>query len=73
VVHLIPWKDTHTQPGPVDHFAFRGTNLDATRKRLSEHAIKFDERVVPGLGTVQLFIKGPDQITVELGFPPRDS
>lgn len=70
VVHLVQTDAAATVTGSVDHFAFRGTDLPATRATLATHGYEYDERVTPGLGTVQLFVKTDLGISIELQFPP---
>ncbi len=73
VVHLVqrPAGDS-AQPGAgaLDHVAFRGVDLDATRRALHEAAIPFQEAVVPRDGNVQIFVHDPDGLKIELNFAP---
>jgi catechol 2,3-dioxygenase-like lactoylglutathione lyase family enzyme len=74
VMHLVerradaPRRDGS---GAIDHLAFAGTDLDAMRRTLAEAGTPFRESVVPGEGTVQLFVSDPNGITIEIAFPPE--
>lgn len=73
VLHLVqrPEGDTpHDGSGNVDHIAFQATDLDATRQMLTGAGLPFREAIVPRDGTVQIFVRDPDGIQVELNFPP---
>ena len=71
-VHLVQRFADSTQEmtggGSIDHVAFRGVDLDATRARLNAGAVSFNETVVPRDGTIQLFILDPDGVKLELNF-----
>jgi catechol 2,3-dioxygenase-like lactoylglutathione lyase family enzyme len=58
--------------GIVDHVAFRCTGYRETKARLAELGIPSHEAVIPGLGDVQLFIDGPDDVAFELIFSAAD-
>ena len=71
VVHLVQRPDGdahHDGSGNVDHVAFQATDLEGTRRALSEAGLPFREAVVPRDNTVQMFVTDPDGITVELNF-----
>ena len=59
--------------GAIDHVAFGGVGLDVTRARLRAASIPFQEAVVPGDRTVQLFVLDPDGVKIELNFEAADS
>ena len=52
----------------MDHIAFRGVGLAATRTRLRGASVSFQEAVVPRDGSIQLFIFDPDGLKIELNF-----
>lgn len=72
VIHLV--QKTPDEPpsarstGAIDHIAFRGIDLDATRHALAREGIDFQEKVVPRDNSVQLFVLDPDGIRIELNF-----
>jgi len=72
VIHLV--QKTAGEPlsarttGPIDHIAFRGVELDATREMLAREGIEFQEKVVPRDNSVQLFVLDPDGVRIELNF-----
>lgn len=68
-VHLIKTDDAASDIGPVDHFAFRGQDLNEAKTRLSGLGYEFAEQKQIDTGLVQLFVPGPLGIKVELQFP----
>lgn len=73
VLHLVQRKDgePHLEGGGnLDHVAFQATDLDGTRRVLAEAGLSFREAVVPRDNTVQIFVRDPDGIQVELNFAP---
>jgi catechol 2,3-dioxygenase-like lactoylglutathione lyase family enzyme len=71
VVHLVQRKEGeahHDGAGNVDHVAFRATDLEGTRRALTEAGLPFREAVVPRDNTVQIFVRDPDGVMVELNF-----
>jgi catechol 2,3-dioxygenase-like lactoylglutathione lyase family enzyme len=74
VLHLVQRPDGqphHEDSGNVDHIAFEATDLEGTRRALTEAGLPFREAVVPRDGTVQIFVRDPDGVTVELNFASR--
>ena len=75
VVHLVQCQpDDPSAPGSgsIDHLAFRGSELESLRLALAEGGVPYREAIVPGDGTVQVFLRDPNGIQVELAFarPP---
>ena len=71
VVHLVqlaPGDTREAGSGRVDHVAFHGVDIDATRQTLTAAGITFRETVVPRDGTAQIFIHDPDGVKIELNF-----
>ncbi len=54
--------------GPLDHVAFRSTNVQETRRHLEAHGIPFREAPVPGFPLHQLFLQDPTGLRIELTF-----
>jgi catechol 2,3-dioxygenase-like lactoylglutathione lyase family enzyme len=54
--------------GSVDHVAFVARNPDEVRKRIRKHGLKMHFRSLPEDRVFQIFLKDPDDITVELNF-----
>jgi catechol 2,3-dioxygenase-like lactoylglutathione lyase family enzyme len=72
VLHLVqrPGGQLHHEgSGNVDHVAFAATDLEGTRRALAAAGLPFREALVPRDGTIQIFVKDPDGLTVELNFP----
>lgn len=53
----------------LDHIAFFATDWKSGQDRLNKFGVGFTERVVPMLGVRQVFLCGPDGITIELNYP----
>jgi catechol 2,3-dioxygenase-like lactoylglutathione lyase family enzyme len=74
VLHLVQRKDGeghHDGSGNLDHVAFRAVDLEATKRALTDAAVPFRETIVPHDNTIQIFVRDPDGITVELNFAAR--
>ena len=59
--------------GAVDHLAFYGKGLAATRDRLTAQRVPFRERTVPGLGLTQLFLEDPHGVVIEINFAASEA
>ena len=73
VLHLVQRKDGeahHEGSGNLDHVAFQAVDLEGTRRALTEAGLQFREAIVPRDNTVQIFVRDPDGIQVELNFAP---
>jgi catechol 2,3-dioxygenase-like lactoylglutathione lyase family enzyme len=76
IVHLVDAKESAMRDGPhrtgdtaaLDHIAFRGLDLEATRTTLRNHGLNFRENAVPGARIHQIFVSDPDGILIELNF-----
>ena len=72
VLHLVQRPDGqahHDGSGNVDHVAFEADGLETMRRTLGEAGVPFREAVVPRDGIVQIFVRDPDGLTIELNFP----
>ena len=54
--------------GPVDHIAFRGSDIGSFEARFDERNLSFARREIPDFSLSQLFINDPDGVTIELNF-----
>ena len=78
IVHLVDAAESEMRDGPhrgsdtaaLDHIAFRGRDLEATRATLRRHGLSFRENAVPGGRIHQIFVPDPDGILIELNFRP---
>ena len=74
VVHLVQRPEGEAGPRPdtgaLDHVAFEGVDLEATRSALKARNTVFREAVVPRDGVIQLFVADPDGVLLELNFAP---
>ncbi len=71
VVHLVQRKEDEAHgegAGNIDHVAFQAVDLEGTKRALTDAGLTFRESVVPRDNTIQLFVRDPDGITVELNF-----
>jgi catechol 2,3-dioxygenase-like lactoylglutathione lyase family enzyme len=73
VIHLVQKPPGEGAKGPgsgeIDHVAFGGTDLDDMRARLTAGGLAFEEKVVPRDGIIQLFVRDPEGVKLELNFP----
>ena len=74
VLHLIGPRERDAvlpprEPGPtglLDHIAFSCTGLVQMRERLAARNTAFEERIIPRDGQIQLFMRDPNGVMVEL-------
>lgn len=62
-----------TRAGVIDHMAFSGRNLKATKARFDACGVKYDLRQQVGSGTWQLFSFDPNGAKVELDFDASET
>lgn len=55
--------------GALDHVAFLASDWPALRDRCRAHGVIPVQRRVPALGLLQVFLRDPSGVTVELNFP----
>ena len=71
VIHLVQRAADAPPPGAsgaIDHVAFRGIDLAATRDVLRAEGVPFREAVIPRDQSIQLFVHDPDGVKIELNF-----
>lgn len=79
-VHLIGPRESERdlparepgQTGLLDHVAFSCSGLPAMKAALAERDIAYEERVIPRDGQIQLFLKDPNGVSVELNYPDTE-
>lgn len=64
--------ETNGRRAAVDHVAFRCEGYRETTERLRASSIAFHEATVPAAADRQVFVDGPDGITLELIFAPDE-
>ncbi len=78
IVHLVGTETVVDGTGPVrgaaqrgmiDHFALRCTDPEHYAARLAAHGVAFDRMEVPQIGMQLIFVRDPNDVMVELGFP----
>ncbi len=71
VVHLMK-RDAGERPnehsGRLDHIAFGCTDPDGMKARLRSHDVPFQENWIPNFGLLQMFVRDPDGLQIELNF-----
>ena len=60
--------ETSGSTGPVDHIAFRGTDIDDFVSRFDDLGVEYQRREIPDFKLSQLFVKDPEGVTIELNF-----
>jgi catechol 2,3-dioxygenase-like lactoylglutathione lyase family enzyme len=59
--------------GPVDHIAFRASDIESFERRFNELELGYQRREIPDFALSQLFINDPDGVTIELNFFHADA
>jgi catechol 2,3-dioxygenase-like lactoylglutathione lyase family enzyme len=54
--------------GSVDHIAFLAKRPEEVRKRIQKHKVQMHYRSFPESKLFQIFLKDPDDVTIELNF-----
>ncbi|MEZ5843495.1 MAG: VOC family protein [Hyphomicrobiaceae bacterium] len=73
-VHLVGVRETPAGTDPkVEHFAFQAQGLAAFEKRLADLGERFERRVVPGFGIVQINVWDPDGNHIHIDFAPAEA
>jgi catechol 2,3-dioxygenase-like lactoylglutathione lyase family enzyme len=57
-----------TGSGSVDHIAFLAKDPEEVRSRIQKHKVKMHYRSFPDAKLFQIFLKDPDEVTIELNF-----
>jgi len=79
-IHIAEWNTyrTHsiaagisvTAPapgtGPLDHIAFNAVDLPSVKARLAAHKIEYSVNEVPKARLIQLFLKDPNGVKIEI-------
>jgi catechol 2,3-dioxygenase-like lactoylglutathione lyase family enzyme len=84
VVHLAALEPESSSPRPaatvgrpvtgsLDHIAFKAAGLTATRARLAERGLSWEERPVPGFPLHQVFLRDPLGLQIELTFDAAEA
>ena len=54
--------------GSVDHIAFLAKKPEEVRRRIQKHRVQMHYRSFPDAKLFQIFLKDPDDVTIELNF-----
>jgi catechol 2,3-dioxygenase-like lactoylglutathione lyase family enzyme len=70
VVHLTESdrESTDSKPAALDHLALACEGLDETLERLKTHSVHYDLERVPASNQVQVFVRDPAGVSLELNF-----
>ena len=63
---------SQTGSGTLDHLAFVADDLPDLYRRLEGSTLEWTERTVPDVGLHQVFLKDPNDVTIELNFPAAE-
>jgi hypothetical protein len=69
LIHIAEQPFSAFGNGSIAHVALEGANYNALLKRLDNSAYSYTEKTLPISNERQLFITGPDGLTVEMLFP----
>ena len=69
LIHIAEQDTSAFANGAIAHVALEGANYKALLERLGNNTYVYTEKVVPLSGERQVFIVGPDGLTVEMLFP----
>jgi catechol 2,3-dioxygenase-like lactoylglutathione lyase family enzyme len=75
VIHVIgldPDEPPVHGSGTIDHVAFRVVGVNAMRERIRRARVAAEEAVVPRTGDVQIFVRDPNGVKIELNFSAAD-
>jgi catechol 2,3-dioxygenase-like lactoylglutathione lyase family enzyme len=62
----IPVSERAPGTGPLDHIAFNAVDYEAVKATLAVHGVAFAENPVPNARLIQLFLKDPNGVKVEI-------
>lgn len=69
IIHLVVRDKINDGPtGAIHHLAVKASKLESFKARLEEYGLVFTETVVPDLHVTQVFVKDPNNVTLELNF-----
>lgn len=69
LVHVAEQKNANFGHGAIAHIAFEGANYKGLITRLEQSNYPYTEKDVPLSNDRQVFIAGPNGVTVEMMFP----
>lgn len=73
LVHIAEQPYSTFRNGSIAHVALEGANYNVLLERLGNNTYAYTEKVVPLSNERQIFIIGPDGLTVEILFPFDES
>jgi catechol 2,3-dioxygenase-like lactoylglutathione lyase family enzyme len=68
----IPVSERASGTGPLDHIAFNAVDYEAVKATLHSHGVKVAENHVPGARLIQLFLKDPNGVKIEINVRTDD-
>lgn len=73
LVHIAERSCSERSSGAIAHVAFDGTDYSSLLARLNKSYFLYTEKIVPQSGERQVFVMGPDGLTVEMLFPMSEA
>jgi catechol 2,3-dioxygenase-like lactoylglutathione lyase family enzyme len=67
----IPVSERAPGTGPLDHIAFNAVDCEAVKEKLTAHGVEFAENLVPAARLIQLFLKDPNGVKIEINVRTR--
>jgi hypothetical protein len=59
---------SNAHSGRLDHIAFRCSDPDSLKARLRANDIAYQETAIPNFGLLQIFVRDPNGLQLELNF-----
>lgn len=69
LIHVAQVDEVVDKNGAISHVALEGDNYPNLISNLRDYAVNYAERDVPLTGERQVFVQGPDGLTVEMIYP----
>lgn len=69
LIHIAEQPNSILEQGSIVHVALEGANYKALINRLDNNQCRYTQKIVPLTNERQIFITGPDGLTVEMLFP----
>ena len=67
----IPMSSPAPGTGSVDHIAFNARDFDDMVAKIEAHGLEYKQNLLDEIGLRQIFIKDPNNITLEINFRER--
>ena len=64
----IPVSERAAGSGPVDHIAFNASDFDGMTRKIESQGLAYKTNLLDEIGLRQIFLKDPNNVTIELNF-----